>query len=145
DTDVAADLAEALVAVALVVGVDRAVSSATSSDLTVDQLAAALPLLQPAALSSDARRRLKREKSLVEDLRSSLAGALEVDDIELAPVQRVSRKQIVTVVALALTVGVVLAFVSNSADVWDSFQDADWSYVPFILATVVVSYLASGW
>jgi undecaprenyl-diphosphatase len=72
----AQDLAEALVSVTAVVGVERAVTSACRA-LTADQLEAALVYLQPLALPRGIRKQLAGGRYLLVELREALADRID--------------------------------------------------------------------
>ncbi|MGH3283754.1 MAG: lipopolysaccharide kinase InaA family protein, partial [Streptosporangiaceae bacterium] len=80
------DLAELLASLATLVGADRATSSA-SAVIGAQQVAAAVPLLQPLALSAATRHAVSRVDGLLADTRSAAASGL--DGPPLARLQRV--------------------------------------------------------
>jgi tRNA A-37 threonylcarbamoyl transferase component Bud32 len=70
----AADVAEALASLALIVGAERSVDTAVAA-LGTEGVASALPYLQPLALSHESQRRLRRHRSLLGDLSTRVSEA----------------------------------------------------------------------
>ena len=88
-----ADIAELLVSVAMVIGNERAVTTAFAS-LGADTLAGALPFLQSPALSAEERPRLPHDRKALQhrlaDLRSLVASTAGVDEPALQQLYRVN-------------------------------------------------------
>jgi undecaprenyl-diphosphatase len=144
DTLLAADVAELLVSLALLVGPQRAVASARA--LGADRLTAALPLLQPLALSAATRRDLHADRSagkaLLEELRTTLQEATGGGKYELAELQRLSIGRIVSLVGGIFLVSVLISFASNWSSIAEALGDADLARVPVVVVLAAISYLA---
>ena len=139
----ALDIAELLASVAVITGADRAVAGAAAV-IGQDGVAAAVPLLQPLALSAGTRRALARHDGLLTQTRAA-AAASGREDQKLARIQRVRPRTLLTIAALAgafyyLLYKGQLAEVPSS---WQAVQSADWAWLPLIIALSAVTYLAS--
>ena len=93
------DLAELMASLAVLVGADRAVSGATAV-IGARGVAAAAPLLQPLALSAATRHSIAQHEGLLAKTRSAAAAADGSADQQLARIQRVRPRTLVTIVAL---------------------------------------------
>ena len=143
DEVLGADVAELLVAVGLVVGIDRALDAART-ELAPEHLRRAVPLVQTAVLSRFTRNHLGElddADEFLEDLRDRTADAAGLEHVELRPVQRITLGGIVSLVGSLVLVGYVFSLASDWDRIWDAFTTADLSYVPPILVLAMVPYL----
>jgi glycosyltransferase 2 family protein len=141
---IALDSAELLASLASSVGADRSVGSAAAV-IGPDGVAAAVPLLQPLALSAGTRRAVARQDGLLTKTRGAAAAAGGRPDQELARIQRVRPRTLLAIAALSaafyyLLLKGQLAEVPSS---WRAVQSADWAWLPLILAFSALTYLAS--
>src|SRR5580692_268007 len=136
------DLAELLASLAISVGADRPVSSAAAVT-GARQLAAAAPLLQPLALSAPTRHTIAHENGLLADTRSAAAAASGLNGQPLARLQRVRPRTLLTIAALAGAFYFVLPQLADVGSSWQALRSADWIWLPVILASSAVTYLAS--
>ena len=136
------DLAELLASLAVVVGADRATSSAAAV-IGARQLAAAVPFLQPLALSAATRHAIAREDGLLAATRSAATAASGVNGQPLARLQRVRPRTLLTITALAGAFYFVLPQLADVSSSWHALQSAHWVWLPVIIASSAVTYLAS--
>ena len=136
------DLAELLASLALLVGADRAVSSAAAV-IGAQGLAPAVPLLQPLALSAATRHAIAREDGLLAQTRSAAAAASGLSAQPLAPLQRVRPRTLLTIAALAGAFYFVLPQLADVGSSWQALRSADWIWLPVIIAFSALTYLAS--
>src|SRR5580704_3424604 len=136
------DLAELLASLAIAVGADRAVSSAAAV-IGARQLAAAVPLLQPLALSAATRHAIARQDGLLAETRSAAAAASGLSAQPLARLQRVRPRTLLTIAALAGAFYFVLPQLADVGSSWHALRSADWIWLPVIIASSAVTYLAS--
>lgn len=127
DNELRTDDAQALVASALLVGVDDAVALALAH-LCPDDLARGLPFLQPAALTPALRAALKRSTVDLEQLRTVAAAAAGIDAPALQRMRRVSARSIVQ---LALMIVAFLALLAafggvDFGELGAQVRDARW-------------------
>ena len=90
----ALDVAELLASLAAIIGADRAVAGAAAV-IGPDDVAAAVPLLQPLALSAGTRRAVARHDGLLTRTRAAAAAASGREDQELARIQRVRPRLVI--------------------------------------------------
>ena len=137
----AQDVAEALVSLTSVVGVDRAVASALRelSPATVED---ALPHLQFLALHRSFRRQLA-DRSLLVELRETLAERL---CCELPPFRSPVRPATVAILAAGgLAVYLLLPELSSLARVRSAIAQADWRWLGVAAACGMLAVIASAW
>jgi undecaprenyl-diphosphatase len=137
----AADVAELLVATAVAVGPERAVAAAQSV-IDPERLVAALPLLQPLALSPSTRRLVRRDKALVEAVRDQAQSVTGADEIELFELERIGWGQILGAFGFVFLSLVVISFVSNWGDISEALREADWSRLPLTLVLAFLTFPA---
>jgi glycosyltransferase 2 family protein len=97
---IALDNAELLASLAVIAGASRAVAGAVAM-IGRDDLAAAVPLLQPLALSAGTRRAIARHDGLLTQTRAEAAAASGREDQELARIQRVRPRTLLAIAAAA--------------------------------------------
>ncbi|HET6502454.1 MAG TPA: lysylphosphatidylglycerol synthase domain-containing protein [Amycolatopsis sp.] len=134
----AQDIAEALVSIASLVGVERSVLSATRA-LSPDRLEPALANLQPLALPRRIRQQLSNERYLLTDLRETLAEAIGRPIPTFRSPVRVS-----TVVGLLLfgaAVYTLLPQLANLRGVVDLLGRADWTWLTISVLTGLVAII----
>ena len=136
------DLAELLASLAIATGADRAVSSAAAI-IGARQLAAAAPLLQPLALSAATRHAIARQDGLLAATRSAAAAASGLTAQPLARLQRVRPRTLLTITALAGAFYFVLPQLAQVSSSWHALQSAHWVWLPVIIASSALTYLAS--
>jgi undecaprenyl-diphosphatase len=137
----AIDRAELLVSLAELVGVSPAVEAAAAV-LTPADLGAALPYLQPLALSSATRR--AASKSLLQALRTAVAAATGAT---VEPPAQLVRVRARTLVTIAASVGAFYVLLPQLAHVGDSFvalRSANWAWLAASLVLSGLTYVAAG-
>ena len=138
----ALDVAELLASLAAIIGADRAVAAAAAV-IGPDGVAAAVPLLQPLALSAGTRRAVARQDGLLTRTRAAAAAASGrrgpgTGPHPARPAQdtagdRRGRGRV-------LLPAPQLAQVGSS---WRAIQSADWAWLPLVIALSAMTYLAS--
>jgi undecaprenyl-diphosphatase len=136
------DVAELLASLALLVGPERAVAGAAAVIGTAD-LAVAVPLLQPLALSAATRRELGAQKGLLTQIRSATAARSGRGDEELARIQRVRPRTLLAVAAASAAFYLLLPELAKASGSWHAVLNADWAWLPVVLAASAFTYVAS--
>jgi undecaprenyl-diphosphatase len=136
------DLAELMASLAVLVGADRAVSGATAI-IGTREVAAAAPLLQPLALSAATRHSIARHQGLLAKTRTAAAGAGGSADQQLARIQRVRPRTLLTIAALAGAFYFLLPQLAQVGSSWHALQSAHWAWLPVVIAMSALTYLAS--
>lgn len=134
------DVAELLVAVALVAGPERSVAVGLE-ELGEDIVAASLPLIQPLALSRSLGKSIKRERHLLDQIRSEIHDRTGADDVPLERLARVQPRTLVMMVAGTLAFYSLLPQFGNLGDTIDAFADVEWAWMPALLAAALVYFV----
>ncbi|HMK10870.1 MAG TPA: flippase-like domain-containing protein, partial [Acidimicrobiales bacterium] len=134
DADLTVDVAELLVATAVLVGPDRALAAARTA-IGDERLTEALPFIQPAALTPALRDEAHDNELKVSDYRSQVAKALGVPLTPIAELRRVTLKGLLFV---GLTAFAAWLIISQLADVGlstiiDELQQASWEWLLLVL------------
>ena len=136
DDDYASDIVELLFSLSLVVGTERAVSSAMEG-LGSEKLVDVLPYVQQPAVSAVNRRRTEEPKSVVHSLKESIVevtGATAPVPVKLRRVT--ARSVILGALLLLLASALIPLFTSvDYAEIWEVLQSADW--VLLVIALIV--------
>jgi uncharacterized protein (TIRG00374 family) len=136
------DVAELLASLAIQVGPDRAISSAARV-VGSDRVAAAVPLLQPMALSAATRRAIARRKGLLDQTRTAAAAEGRRPGLELANVQRVRPRTLLTIAAASAAFYILLPQLAQAAGSWRAVLHADWAWFAAVIAASALTYVAS--
>ena len=143
ERQMALDRAELLASLAVVVGPDRAATTAAAV-LGDGHLASAVPLLQPLALSHATRRAVGGQGDLLSRTRAAAAAASSAPPSALPRLQRVRPRTLLMIAAAAGAFYFVLPQLAQVSGSWRAFQSADWAWVPLILVLSFLTYVASG-
>jgi uncharacterized protein (TIRG00374 family) len=137
------DTAELMASLAILVGADRAASSAVAV-LGADGVAPGVPLLQPLALSAATRRAIAGHEGLLARTRSAAAAAAGGTDQHLARVQRVRPRTLLTIAAGAgVFYFIILPQLAQVGSSWRAIQSAHWAWLALVIAMSALTYLAS--
>ncbi len=135
------DIAAALAASALVVGPVRTAESALRV-LSGDDVAAALPFLQRAALDPVAARTLRQKKALLGDLRVECARGAGVEVPKLIEPRRISWVNIVMVLGTLIGGWALIGVLTDVTQSWSTIQGADWGWVAVVFVLAQSAYPA---
>jgi uncharacterized protein (TIRG00374 family) len=139
----AIDVAELLTSLAGRIGPDRAVATAATA-IGADGVAAAVPLLQPLALSAGTRRAIKGQDGLLKNTRAAaIAASGDGADQDLARLQRVRPRTLLAIAALAGAFYFLLPQIAQVSSSWHALQHANWAWLPVIIALSALTYVAS--
>jgi uncharacterized membrane protein YbhN (UPF0104 family)/tRNA A-37 threonylcarbamoyl transferase component Bud32 len=124
------DVVSLLYETAVQVGAENAVGAAVAG-LGDDRLVAALPYLQPPALSRTQRRAVDKPKAITTELRETIAATTGTELPEPAKLRRLRWQDFVmpalSLVALYALMGLLSDI--DFAAVWDVVQDANWAWI----------------
>ena len=139
----AMDVAELLTSLAGRVGPDRAVATAAAA-IGAGGVAAAVPLLQPLALSAGTRREIKGQDGLLKNTRAAaIAAGGGGGDQDLARLQRVRPRTLLAIAALAGAFYFLLPQIAQVSSSWHALQSANWAWLPVIIGLSGLTYVAS--
>lgn len=136
------DLAQALVAVALVVGPERATETAIE-ELGAPAVASALPLLQPLALARITRYRLRENRKLLGSLRESIVGAVGWEPDETIRIERIRPLSLVTGVGAVAAVYLVGTQLTDVGEITGVLLDASWAWLGVALLAMALQYVGA--
>lgn len=134
ETDQASDLVELLYSLAVMVGTDRAARAALQG-LGRERLMAALPYLQPPAVSPTTRRLAEKPKQLTSALSAAIADLTGAEIPEPAKLRRVTVRNVVMAGLLLLIASALIPLFTSVdyAEIWTVLQSADWAVLLFAL------------
>ena len=139
----AIDVAELLTSLAGRIGPDRAVAAAAAV-IGADGVAAAVPLLQPLALSAGTRREIKGQDGLLKKTRAAaIASSGGKGDQDLARLRRVRPRTLLAIAALAGAFYFLLPQIAQVSSSWHALQHAEWAWLPVIIGLSALTYVAS--
>jgi len=130
------DLVQLVALLALRVGADRALASA-SRIVSDEQLAAIGPLLQTVALPRNTRDEARKHKGIITELRTALVNRVPAADVEPQPLVKFGARRVL-MIAFALAAGFVILAVLNIQEISASLQGASpwWTLVAFTFGMI---------
>ncbi|CAN5557141.1 lysylphosphatidylglycerol synthase transmembrane domain-containing protein [soil metagenome] len=137
----AADVAMLTTSLALIVGADRSVA-AVARALGEDELAAALPLVQPLAMPSDVRDAIGDQKHVLPAVRSRLQAAAGGVDYQLADIERVNVRQLAGLAGAVVAVYTLLSFASSWSEITHAMGQVSLWSLPGLVVLAAIPYLA---
>jgi glycosyltransferase 2 family protein len=141
DLQIRLDAAQLLVTTALLVGTERALDAAVDA-IGPEQVARALPLLQPIALSGQTRAELRQHRGLLTELRDAALKQLPQADVEPVQVERVRPRTLLTIVGGAVAAYILLSQL-GSVDPVSIFSRASLSWALIALGFSALTYVAA--
>ncbi len=142
DGQLNADVAQVLASLALRAGAGRSVDSAIAV-LGVDVVAAALPRLQPNALSTATRTAMRHRNGLLKELQAVVAQRGGVDHIEFEDLQRISGKTIFTIVVLVAATYFLLPQFADLPAIAHQVADANWLWALPVAAMAALTFVGA--
>jgi glycosyltransferase 2 family protein len=135
------DVAEVLAATAAPLGVERAVESAVAG-VGPAAVAAALPRLQPLALTPRTRAEVKAAGCL-EELRNEVHRVTGADDVPIAELERIKTGTVVTIAVVALALWALIPQFLGVGSLWGELQRANWWWVAAAIALSALTYVGA--
>lgn len=143
DHRMAQDVAELLASSSLVVGIDRAVRVAVEV-VGRDAVAAAVPLLQPMALSNATRTALRHGPVRLADLRDAAATASGAEQTQLEQIGRVRPRSVLLLLGLLFGIHLLLPQVGEFRRSIDALRSVEIGWVVLALIGSAATYVAAG-
>jgi uncharacterized membrane protein YbhN (UPF0104 family)/tRNA A-37 threonylcarbamoyl transferase component Bud32 len=138
------DTAELMTALALRFGPERTVRAGVAV-LGPDAIAAALPLLQPIALTRDTRTAVRKSKNLLQRIREQILTFRPETPAEPVKIERLRPRTLLTVVASGLAAFLILSWFSSSkTDPITVLAKASPWWILVVAAASVGTYVAAG-
>jgi uncharacterized protein (TIRG00374 family) len=139
----AGDVAELLCSMAVAVGPRRTVDAAVAA-LAPEQIQAALPRLQPDAVSNATRKAMKAHKGLDKQLQETAAAAVGVEKIKFQQLERVQPRHALTLLATAAAAYFLIHQITQVKDLPAVLARADWSWAILALVASALTYVGAG-
>jgi uncharacterized membrane protein YbhN (UPF0104 family)/tRNA A-37 threonylcarbamoyl transferase component Bud32 len=138
------DVAEILVASAVLVGSERALRKAVDGGWG-DAVARVLPYLQRAALTPHLRDLARTHEVGLKDLRTAAAAATGQEVPEIAPLRRIRAKDVVLMVALVFAAYLVISQLAEIGfrTIADELSEADLAWVVLALILAQTAFIGS--
>ncbi len=133
------DVAAAVAAVAVIVGVDRTVASACRV-LDTETVKTVLTRMQRSTLDPETERLARSQKGLVRSLRESLAGAAGVEVPKLVDAKRISWPNLLMVIGSLVGLWLIIGVLSDASGSLSVIRGAAWGWVAaaFVLGQLPV-------
>ncbi|MEP7202987.1 MAG: lysylphosphatidylglycerol synthase transmembrane domain-containing protein [Ilumatobacteraceae bacterium] len=135
------DVAEVLAATAAPLGVERAVEFAVAG-VGPAAVAAALPRLQPLALTPRTRAAVKAAGCL-DDLRVEVRRVTGADDVPIVALERIKTGTVVTIAVAALALWSLIPQFLGVGSLWGELQRANWWWAAAALALSAITYVGA--
>ncbi|MGZ4436909.1 MAG: flippase-like domain-containing protein [Nocardioidaceae bacterium] len=135
------DVAELLASLSAKVGEERAVSTGART-LGREELARAVPLLQPLALSAATRHAVSEHDGLLTRTRALAATTTDRPVYELARLQRVRPRTLLMIATLTGAFYLLLPQVAQVQSSWRALASAHWPWVAVVIAFSGLTYVA---
>jgi undecaprenyl-diphosphatase len=135
------DVAEVLAATAVAVGPERAVAHAIAG-VGAPAVAAALPRVQPLALTPPTRAAIKTAGCL-DDLREEIQRATGTLEVPIAALERIKLRTLATFVMAAIALGTLVPQFLGFGSVWGELRHADMWWVVAAVGLSVVTYIGA--
>jgi len=133
---------ELLVSLTAVVGCARAADSAIES-LGADEVMAAMPMLQPLAISGRTLSELPGRQGVIAELRSHVADRLGVEHEPLAQVTRVRPRTLVALLAFGFAVQLLLPQVGEFNQTVQAVTHARWWWIGGAIVAGAATFVAA--
>ncbi len=137
----AVDVAEVLAVTAAHVGSEATVAAAVA-ELGAPAVAAALPRLQPLALTDSTRALVKRTGCL-DQLAAEVRRVTGATDVPLENLQRVRPNTLVAIVMTAVAVWALVPQLLGAGDVWGLISRANWGWALMAVLLSAFTYVAA--
>jgi uncharacterized membrane protein YbhN (UPF0104 family)/tRNA A-37 threonylcarbamoyl transferase component Bud32 len=139
------DVAELLVAFAVLVGPERTLNKAIEAGWG-DSLARAMPYLQSAALTPHLRDLARSHEVTLKKLRADVAKATGTEEPEIAPLRRVRPRDVLTTAALILGAYLLISKLAEIGfdTIYDQLRDADLAWVIVAILLAQATFVPAG-
>jgi len=135
------DVAELLCTLSMATSSERALASGERV-LGVDELTRALPVLQPVALSTTTRKKLREHKDLLAGLRDRLLELRPGAPIETVALERLSPRTLLTIVAGTVAAYVLLTQLGQ-VDIGALIAQASWQWIAVGFVASCLTYIGA--
>ncbi|MBV8235085.1 MAG: flippase-like domain-containing protein [Acidimicrobiia bacterium] len=137
------DVCELMVSLTAVVGPQRAADSALEA-LGGTEVMAAMPMLQPLAISGRTLSELPARRGVITELRNQVSERLGVEHEPLARVTRVRPRTLIALAAFGFAVQLLLPQVGEFSQTVDAVTSAHWAWMIAAAGAATATYAAAG-
>ncbi|MEY3278325.1 MAG: hypothetical protein RLZZ426_811, partial [Actinomycetota bacterium] len=135
------DIADMVITLSLISDASRAVATGREI-LGTAMLSRALPALQPFAIGSHNRKKLRQHKQLLGLVRENIAQLSDSDVIEDISIERLSPRKVLSIIG-GLVAGYILLGQLAQVDLWELFKSANYSWVLLAAIATVTMFIGS--
>ena len=136
------DIVELIASMSVLVGVDRTVRAAVKN-LPKEDIVLALAYLNYPSLSSETTRLLKQRKKMLPEIREKLSDTLNVKDIKLVKLQRISTKNLLIIIVAGLGLYFITTQFEDFQNSIQAIKDADLRLVLVSLVFSALTYVTA--
>ncbi|MBV9412911.1 MAG: flippase-like domain-containing protein [Acidimicrobiia bacterium] len=136
------DVCELMVSLTAVVGPQRAADSALET-LGADEVMAAMPMLQPLAISGRTLSELPGRQGVITELRNHVADRLGVEHEPLAQITRVRPRTLIALAAFGFAVQLLLPQIGEFSQTVDAVRSAHWAWMLAAVAAAAATFVAA--
>lgn len=136
------DVAQLVVSTAFDVGARRAVDAAATV-LGPDALASASPRMQPLALAGATQTALKKHKKLLEEIYEQVLEHTDLEQIDLAKIERVRPRTVIMAALLFVAVWVLIPQFADLPRILEQVRGADWNWAGPALVFSLLTYVGA--
>lgn len=138
------DIAELLMSMSLLVGVERTVASARKV-LGVAALKHAMPYVHRSVFSGATNQLLRHDKGLLQDLQTALKDVTKVKGDVAAPnIDRLSWKKVLSIVLISIFAYVVIPQFAKFTDTLGSLDEVRLGWIAPVIVLSLLTYVAAG-
>ena len=142
DGQLRSDVAELVTSTATVVGTERAVACAVRA-LGPEVLADAGSRVQPLALSGATRDAAKKQKGLLDDVRTEIETQTGIEPEPLESLERVKSRTVIMVLGFALAMYFLIPQLTQTD--FGAVLDANWAWAPAIIVASFLTYVGAAY
>jgi uncharacterized membrane protein YbhN (UPF0104 family)/tRNA A-37 threonylcarbamoyl transferase component Bud32 len=132
------DVAEMLTVLSICFGYERTVAAAVER-LGEDQVAAALPMLQPVVLTRSTRASLKKSKGLLKNVREAVEALHPTVEPEPVKLERLSPRTLFSIIGLSFAAYLLVA----QSNQWKTPTHIGWGWVAVVAGASALTYVAA--
>jgi glycosyltransferase 2 family protein len=136
------DVAQLVVSTAVDVGAERAVTTAIDV-VGPDAVAAAAPRMQPLALAGATQEALKKQKTLLADVHAQVTEHTDLEEVQLAKLERVSPKMVLYAAVLFMAVWFIIPQFTELPRIMTQIKDANWVWAAPAIVFSMLTYVGA--
>jgi undecaprenyl-diphosphatase len=136
------DVAQLLAATAIAVGPERAVAAA-SEVLGADAIGRSMAYLQMPAFAGATREALRKQKGLLDGLRTQVVTQTGAEEVKYEPVNRITPRTLLMLVFSLIALYILIPQLADVAGMFKQLKDANWAFVVSVVFFSFVTYVGA--